>query len=271
MHVMRLTRSLSAGLVVAALSSAPAIAHAQSQAKGWVGIVITTGIGQTDRTGAMIFSDYPIIESVEPGSPAERAGLMTGDVILSINSQDLRRNPVPTNALLVPGQKVLVRYKRNDMSKSISFVVEPRPAGNPQTTTLSMIGPVPGPDRGENGSPNQTVTIRRAAPPMVEISPLAIPTATPNIGIAGALLTQLNDDLRAALSVKGNGVFVVSVEMGTPAGESGLKSGDVILKADRESIDNPGELLRIMRSATESAVRLDLIRKRQPRVIMLRW
>ena len=268
---MRITRSLSA-VLIAALSVAPMIARAQGpQSKGWVGIVITTGIGQTDRSGSMIFSDYPIIESVEPGSPAERAGLMTGDVILSINSQDLRTNPVPTSALLVPGQKVLIKYKRNDVVKSSSFLVEPRPAGNPQTIALSMIGPVPGPDRGENAGPNTRVTIRRSAPPMVEISPLAIPSSAPSIGIAGALLTQLNDDLRAALSVKGSGVFVINVQMGTPAGEAGLKSGDVILKADRESIENPGELLRIMRAAAENSVRLELVRKQKPRVIMLRW
>ena len=118
---------------------------------------------------------------------------------------------------------------------------------------------------------NQRVYVRRSAPPMVEISPFATPSAMPSIGIAGALLTQLNDDLRAALSVKGSGVFVINVETGTPAGEAGLKSGDVILKADRESIDNPGELLRIMRAATENAVRLELVRKKKSQVIMLRW
>ncbi|HUQ48160.1 MAG TPA: PDZ domain-containing protein [Gemmatimonadaceae bacterium] len=267
---MRLTRSLSAGLI-AALSLAPMVVRAQGpQSKGWVGIVITTGIGQTDRNGSMVFSDYPIIESVEPGSPAERAGLMTGDLILSINSQDLRRNPIPTSALLEPGQKVLIKYKRNDTSKSITFTIEPRPAGNPQTVALSVIGPAPGPERRLAGS-SQQVTIKRAAAPVVEISPLAIPSATPSIGIAGALLTQLNDDLRAALSVKGSGVFVINVQVGTPAGEAGLKSGDVILKADRESIENPGELLRVMRAATENSVRLELVRRRQPRVIMLRW
>jgi serine protease Do len=106
---------------------------------------------------------------------------------------------------------------------------------------------------------------------MVEISPLAIPSAMPSIGIAGALLTQLNDDLRAALSVKGNGVFVINVETGTPAGEAGLKSGDVILKADRELIDNPGELLRIMRASVENAVRLEIVRKRKAQTLTLRW
>ncbi len=271
MQVMRLTRTFSIGLI-AALSAAPVAARAQGpQSKGWVGVVITTGIGQTDRGGSMVFSDYPIIESIEPGSPAERAGLMTGDVIISINSQDLRKNPVPPSAMLEPGQKVMFRYKRNDVLKTVAILVEPRPAGNPQTIALSLIGPAPSPERGEASGPNQRVTIRRSMPPMVEISPLATPTGRPSIGVAGALLTQLNDDLRDALSVKGNGVFVINVEIGTPAGESGLKSGDVILKADRESVSNPGELLRVMRASVENAVRLQIIRKRKPQVVTLRW
>ena len=106
-----------------------------------------------------------VIESVEPGSPAERAGLQSGDIILSINSQDLRRNPVPASAMLEPGQKVQSRDKRNDVTKTSVVLVEPRPAGNPQTIDLSLIGPAPGPERGSEFTPNQRVYVRRAAPP----------------------------------------------------------------------------------------------------------
>ena len=268
---MKLTRTFSIGLI-AAISVAPLMARAQSQqSKGWVGLVITSGIGQTDRTGSMVFTDYPVIESVEPGSPAERAGLLAGDIVMTINSQDLRKNPVPRSAMLEPGQKVVFRFKRNDTMKTATIVVEPRPEGNPQYTTLSIIGPVPGPAAGEraDAGPNQRVTIRR---PMVEINPLATPTAVPSIVIAGALMTQLNEDMREALSVKGNGVFVINVRTDSPAGEAGLKGGDVILKADRQSVENPGELLRIMRANAEMAmVRLELIRKQKPQTITLRW
>lgn len=269
MQGMRLTRSIAIG-AVALFSVAPMARAQEAQSKGWVGVVITTGIGQTDRNGSMVFDDYPVIESIEPGSPAERAGLLAGDLILSINSQDMRKNPVPPRAMLEPGQKVLFKYRRNDAIKSTSVLIEPRPAGNPQTLALSIIGSVPGQGRAEAG-PNQRVTIRQSVRPMVEISPLAMPTGTPSIGIFGALLTQLNADMRDALSVKGNGVFVINVETGTPAGEAGLKSGDVIFKAGGESIGNPAELIRIMRAATENNVRLQLIRKRKPQVVTLRW
>jgi len=269
MQGMRLTQSIAIG-AVALLSLAPVPGRAQeAQSKGWVGIVMTTGVIQADRGGSAVFNDYPVIVSIEPGSPAERAGLMRGDVILSINSQDLRKNPIPMAALLEPGKKVVFRYNRDGMTKSSTIAVEPRPEGNPQTLAFSITAPLPAPIR-ETGT-SQRVTIRRSMPPMVEISPLAIPSGMPSIGIAGALLTQLNDDLRDALSVKGNGVFVINVDAGSLAGEAGLKSGDVILKADNYQLKNPGELLRILRASVDNALKLDVIRKRKAQVITLRW
>ncbi len=272
MQGVRLARSVSIGLIVLA-SLAPATVRAQErQSKGWVGLVITTGIGQSDKAGSMTFSEYPLIESVEPGSPAERAGLLTGDMILLMNAQDMKRNPIPERSLLEPGQKIVIRFKRNDVTRTASFVVEPRPSGNPEQIAFSLIATLPtAVDHPRPEVGGQRVMIRQVMPPMVEISPLAVPSGMPNIGIAGALLTQLNDDLRGALGVKGNGVFVINVETGTPAGEAGLKSGDVILKAGRESVGNPGELLGVLRAAVDRQVKLQVVRMRKSQLVTLRW
>ena len=268
---MRFTRQTAIG-AIALLALAPVYGQAQEQqSKGWVGIVITTGVGQGDRSGSMVFADYPVIESIEPGSPAEKAGLQSGDIVISINSQDMRKNPIPPRSMLEPGQRAIFKYRRNDMTMTATVDVKPRPEGNPETIALSIIAPVPQPGRAESGSGNQRVMIRRNLPPMVEMSPLALPTAAPSIVIAGALLTQLNNDMRDALNVKGNGLLVINVESGTPAGNAGLRGGDVILKADKMLVGNPGELIRIIRQSMDNALRLDVIRKRKAQTITLRW
>ena len=271
---MRLTRSFSTGLMVLLALAPVSVSSQEAQSRGWVGVVYSASMIQVDRAGSVAFGDYPIIESIEPGSPAERAGLLTGDMIISINSQDLRKNPIPMRSLLEPGHKIVFRYKRNNEMKSSTVLVEPRPAGNPERIAFSIIG---GPThfqaeraRVESGA-NQRVVIRQSMPPMVELNPLAVPSGIPNIGIVGALLTQLNDGLRDALGVKGNGVFVINVEPGMPAGEAGLKSGDVILRADREAVENPGKLIRIMHSSADKAVQLMVIRKQKAQTITLRW
>ncbi|MDO8501939.1 MAG: PDZ domain-containing protein [Gemmatimonadaceae bacterium] len=272
---MRLAKSSLGISLIALLAVAPATVRAQEPPKGWVGVVITTGIGQANESGAMVFNDYPVIESIEPGSPAEKAGLQTGDLLISINSQDFRKNPIPMSSLLVPGQRITFRYKRNDVLRRISLEVVERPVNTSGRVVLSIIGPAPSEGAGTRARTEATmsrpVRTRIALPPMVSIAPIAFGTGTPFIGIAGAELTQLNADLRDALNLKGDGVFVINVAVGTPAGDAGLKSGDVIVRAAKEAVQNPGELIRLMRASVDNSLQLQVLRKRKAQTITLRW
>jgi serine protease Do len=273
---MRFIRSITLGLVVL-LVLAPSKGRAQSKTQaGWVGVVITTGIGQSNSAGALVFNEYPVIESIDPGSPAERAGLQAGDVILSINSQDLKKNPIPMQSLLVPGNKILFRYKRNDASRSLTVTVAERPVGTSGHTRVSIIGPAPRPGSAERVAIDrqQRVAISERTGsllPAVTMAPIIRGPGSPSLLIAGAELTQLNDGLREVLRLTGNGVFVVNVAMGTPAGESGLKSGDVIIRVNRQLLESPSELVRIMNFSTEPRLLLDVVRNRKQHSVTLRW
>jgi serine protease Do len=272
MQEMRHTRSYALALA-ALLALAPQMAQAQGDSpKGWVGLLITTGIGQSDSSGRMVFHDYPVIESIDPGSPAEKAGLQAGDILISINRQDFRRNPIPMNSLLVPGQKIVFRYRRDNVAKTSSLVVAERPAGTSRRVELQIIGPDPSTRRAETEETmNRRATARMSLPPMVSISPIAFGTGVPSIAIAGAELTRLNDGLRDVLKVKGNGLFVINVVLGTPAEAAGLKSGDVIVRAAQELISNPGQLIRLMESAENNSLVLQVLRKQRAQTLTLRW
>jgi serine protease Do len=272
MQDMRLIRSFALG-TMALLFAVPAAVRAQQQApKGWIGVLITTGIGQSNQAGALEFNDYPVIESIDPGSPAEKAGLQAGDILISINSQDFRKNPIPLSSLLVPGRKVVFRYRRNDSERTSRMLVAERPAGTSSRVEVSLIGPAPVRERAEvEEGLNQRVNTRIAVPPMVSIAPFAFGTGTPSIAIAGAELTRLNDDLRDLVRVKGNGLFVVNVTIGSPAREAGLKSGDVIIRANREAVQNPGQLIRMITSAVDNKLVLEILRQQKSRTLTLRW
>lgn len=271
---MRLIRfTLVAGFISLA-TLAPSVATAQREMRrGWVGIAYTTGIGQADRNGAMVFADYPVIESIEPGSPAERAGLQAGDLIISLDAQDLRRNPMPPS-MLEPGRRIVFRYRRNDVAKTSTVVVAPRPGGTQERTAFTFIQPVPRPPAASRApvpaqrTPGQRV---RVTVPSLPLGAPGLFAFAPNMGIAGAIVTELNDDLRELLELTTEGVFVVNVVAGTPASESGLRSGDVIVIANRGAVRNPGELIGIMRAAGENSVRLEIIRKKKQQVITLDW
>ena len=268
---MRLIRSFALG-TMALLLAVPGISRAQQQTpKGWVGVLITTGIGQSNQSGALEFSDYPVIESIDPGSPAEKAGLQAGDVLISINSQDFRKNPIPMSSLLVPGQKVVFRYRRNDVERSSSMLVAERPAGTSSRVEVSIIGPAPSGDRiAVEDNMNRRVAGRIALPPVV-IPPFAFGTGMPSIAIAGAEMTRLNEDLRDLVKMKGDGLFVVNVTLGSPAREAGLKSGDVIVRANRETLRNPGQLIRLMTNAIDNKIVLEILRQQKARTLTLRW
>ncbi len=270
---MRLIRSFG---LAALLATAPMTAHAQkAPPKGWLGVLITTGIGETNERGALVFSDYPVIESIDPGSPAEKAGLMAGDILISINAQDFKRNPIPMNTLLVPGQKVVFRYKRDNVSKKVAMTVAERPAGTSGRIQVSIIEPLPS---GDRRAATERVMLpagtRIPAPPPVSIAPLVFGTGPTIVAIAGAELTQLNDGLRDFANVKGDGILVVNVTEPSIAAKSGLRSGDVVIKIENELAQNPGQLIRFMEAAQMARTRqvlLQILRKQKEQNITLRW
>ncbi|HEX6575610.1 MAG TPA: PDZ domain-containing protein, partial [Gemmatimonadaceae bacterium] len=222
---MKLISGSTLGLA-AMLAAGPL--HAQREtSQGWVGVLITTGVGEANSAGRLIFRDYPVIESIDPGSPAEKAGLRAGDVLISINSQDFKLNPIPMNELLVPGKKITFRYRRDNRAHSTKMTVALRPAGTTPGREI-VIRAVPdlprvADRRSTEEALNRQVQVReRVLLPSVSIAPLVFGSGTPSIGILGAELTRLNEDLRDALKVGGEGgVFVVNVALGSPAGEAG--------------------------------------------------
>ena len=270
---MKLLRWITAGLVVV-MSLTPLKGRAQAKSSGWVGVVITTGVGQSNASGTLVFNDYPVIESIDPGSPAEKAGLQSGDILLAINSQDLRANPIPNMSMLVPGNKVVFRYVRDNVTRSTNILVAQRPPGTSGHTRYSVIGPAPERVEALRGTRTQVTLRERAAAgsPLPHVTvPIIFGAGSPSISVAGAELTQLNDGLREILKFTGDGVFVINVAMGTPAGQAGLRSGDVIVRAEREIVHNPGEIIRIMRNTTANAMMLQILRNQKARTVTLRW
>jgi S1-C subfamily serine protease len=278
MRDMKFIRPLTVGLA-AAVAFAPLDARAQNEVrreapKGWVGVLITTGIGEQNSSGRLVFHDYPVIESIDPGSPAERAGLLKGDVLISINSQDFKTNPIPMNELLVPGKSIVFRYRRDDVEKVSKLMVAERPAGTSRRIEISLIPPGENDRRrGAEEGVRERIFLKTRVPvsPNVSMAPLVFGTGPMSIGVAGAELTQLNDGLREFANIRGNGIFVINVPAGSLAGAAGLRSGDVILRAEKQLVETPGQLIRIMEAARENALRLQILRKQKLQNLTLRW
>jgi serine protease Do len=148
-----------------------------------------------------------VVEAVEPGSPAEKAGLQPGDVITNINGQ-----PVHTGADLVNpiaetviGQSVQVRYVRNKQTKEAALVVADRSKIFPQVAQAAEDQP------DEADTPGQL----------------------------GLHVEELTPDLSRKLGMsKITGVVVTEVEPASFAEDVDFARGDVITEINHTPINN---------------------------------
>ena len=83
--------------------------------------------GDADAMPSAQLHDYPRIDSVYAGSPASKAGMRRGDIVLTIGGTDARR-PVQLDKLLKPLAKLPVRVQRDGAPKDQMIVVEKRPS-----------------------------------------------------------------------------------------------------------------------------------------------
>jgi serine protease Do len=245
---------------------------------GWFGVRISDQ-AMVDERGNAFFDSYPVITSVDSGSPAARAGVRPGDVLLSFNSHDMRGGTPELAKWLKVGAPFVLKVRRNDVTHTIRGTLGRRPENWEQNLYVELS--VPEIMKQRSGA------VARAPMPMHGMIRTRVPVPEPLPSVlapalgygggvypfAGAEFTALNDDLSELLGVKPEGVFVTNVMEGSLARTAGLRGGDVILRADGIKVESPIDLVRAIRGADESDRRvvLQIVRKHRPQTLTLSW
>jgi len=243
---------------------------------GWFGVRISDQL-KVDEQGDAFFDSYPVVTSVDSSSPAAKAGVRPGDVLLTFNSHDMRGGSVELSKWLKAGAPFVLKIRRNDATRVVRGTLEKRPDNWEQTFTVELSMPQIMEQRSGAISrapiPQAGMMRTRMLAPLPSVLGPALGYGGGVYPFAGAEFTALNQDLGDALGVKPEGVFVTNVVEGSAARAAGLRGGDVIVKADSIKIENPIDLVRAIRIAdeTDRTVDLQIVRKRKAQALTLRW
>jgi C-terminal processing protease CtpA/Prc len=99
--------------------------------QGYMGITFSATMrADAAASGAEIFrfAENPTVETVEPGSPAERAGVEKGDEIIRIDGQSVVGRDIVFSRLLRPGARLPLRVRRDGGdTRDVLLEITPRP------------------------------------------------------------------------------------------------------------------------------------------------
>jgi len=207
------------GFAIPASLAAPVIAELKSEgrvARGWLGVQIQSVDEALAETLDLEKQDGALVASVQPDSPAARAGFEIGDVILAFGDQkvtgarDLPRIVADSDR----GDEVTVTVWRDGKRKSLDVT----------------LGSLPG---------EQTVAMAESED---------VGDDTPKLGVT---LSALSAEAKQHFNLSEDevGVLIVDVARNSPAARIGLQRGDIISRVGRTSVTKPEEVVSEIKRA----------------------
>ncbi len=198
--------------------------------RGWLGV----SLRELDSTFAAAIgrdsTDGAFIEDVLDGTPAEKAGLKAGDLILKVDDEPIK-NTIDLSRTISsypPGERVRVAFVRDGKERAL-------------TVTL-----------GERGGEDQIASNDNDAPRGEGDMAAEL----------GLRVSRLDDEARAQYRLPNDvaGVVVTGVRRGGVAADAGLREGAVILEADGEPVTSPAALEAKVDAALEDGKDAILLR-----------
>ena len=191
------------------------------------------GVTVRDQTGD---ASGVVIDSVRDGTPATRAGLQTGDVVVEFDGERTRSAQQFTRLVreTAPGRSVKMTITRGGSRRTLDITPEAR-----DSVTMQQF-------------PRVTGDAWRALPRDFDfhVDP-QLPWAEGFFGTPrrmGVSVVPLSDQLAKYFGVK-EGVLVSEVSSGTPAATAGIQAGDVITAVNGRTVLSSGDLVREVREA----------------------
>jgi serine protease Do len=204
--------------------------------RGWLGVTIQD---VDENTAQALGLDEPkgaLVASVVEGEPADQAGLRQGDVILSVNGENIEdaNALLRTIAGLQPGDSADITVFRQGEEKEFTVTL-----GIRDTQRMAQ--------RGMEREPEEEAA-----------------------GRLGLQLKPVNEQEARALGLpEPKGLLVMGVEPGAPAAEAGIRQGDVVLQVNQQDVNSVQAFKEILEDEGEKKGVLLLLVQRRGRSIFV--
>lgn len=176
--------------------------------RGWVGVAIQQVTPELAKNFGLKKPEGALVTEVFDNSPAQKAGLKRGDIILKVNNKDI-----------------------DDVEKLRNFIAQSRVGSRIALDVLRDTKPI-----------ELSLTVAELAQEAAEssIDSSKKGRSSGENFLAGFSVMDINSDTAKQLGLPGNvyGVVIVSVEPDSAADEAGLKKGDLIQEVNKARINN---------------------------------
>jgi serine protease Do len=188
--------------------------------RGWIGVQIQPVTEDIAGTLGLAKAEGALVDEPQPDSPASTAGIRPGDVIQSVNGEDVKdsRGLAKKIAGIAPGQTATLGIFREGAGRTVTLQIAKMPDRSPE--------------------PKQNPQSRGGD------APLGL-TLAPASAVAGEGTP---------------GVIVTDVEPDGPAAEQGIHAGDFILEVAGKAVSQPSEVREALNAARSGGKQTVLMR-----------
>lgn len=231
-NISRFIRALQPQVAAFAGEAEASLPNGVTAPSGYMGLSLSGAqIRIVTPDGAMTsHCEYPLVETVDIGSPAARAGLTAGDTLVAYNGRDVTQTAVNYAELITAGNTVRVRVRRAGKPRDVPVTVAPRK----EERTMTFVRQAPG-----------ASSAGTTPPPMNMFSGSGV------VVVAGAQFATIDDEFAESLGLE-PGVLVLRVLAGTPAAEAGMRAGEVVRTVNGTAVRDVTTLRRILYASREA-------------------
>jgi serine protease Do len=205
--------------------------------RGYMGVNIKDVDREVQKAFGLKEDRGALVESVQEDSPAEKAGLKHGDVILKVDSVTIKKTQdlIEYVSSKAPGTKVTLTVIRDDKEKDFIVTLSKRPSEGEDTEL----------GEEEGGKPSTKGV------------------AQEKLGLSTDQITsRMRDYYKLDQDVKG--LLVTAVKRVSKAADAGIREGDVLMEANSHELKTSEDLDKIVSGVKKGGyVRLYVLRPGQ--------